>query len=165
MLIPVRLLDGLSTERNVPGDTFIATLDSPLVADGFVIAERGSRVEGQVVSVDKGTRARGGAAITVALDRIRTSDGQNMVIRTDSFEKRSDPNRTRDAEKVAGGAAIGAIIGALAGGGKGAAIGAGAGGGMGAGDVLLTRQPATLPSETRITFSLRAAVTLTERRQ
>ena len=65
---------------------------------------------------------------------------------------------------MAVGAAVGAVIGAAAGGGKGAAIGAGAGGGAGAGDVMLTRgKPATLPTETRITFRLRAPLTLTER--
>jgi len=102
LLIPVRLVDGLSTERNAPGDTFTATLDKELVVDGFVIAERGARVEGRVVASDRG--------------------------------------------------------------GKGAAIGAGVGGGAGAGDVLLTRgKPATLPSETRLSFRLRAPVTITEK--
>src|SRR5439155_669138 len=42
-LIPVRLVDGLSSERNLPGDLFTATLDSPLTVGGFVIAERGAR--------------------------------------------------------------------------------------------------------------------------
>jgi hypothetical protein len=41
----VRLVDGLSSERNAPGDAFLATLDKELVVDGFVIAERGARVE------------------------------------------------------------------------------------------------------------------------
>jgi hypothetical protein len=44
LLIPVCLVDGLSSELNRPGDTFIATLDKELVVDGFVIAERGSLV-------------------------------------------------------------------------------------------------------------------------
>ena len=48
MLLPVRLVDGLSSERNAPGDAFLATLDKELVVDGFVIAERGARVEGRV---------------------------------------------------------------------------------------------------------------------
>ena len=163
MLIPVRLLDGLSSDRNAPGDAFLATLDHELVADGFVIAERGARVEGRVVTVDRGTKTRGGATLVVELTRLHTSDNQNVPIQTESFEKRSEPSRTTDAEKVGGGAALGAIIGAIAGGGKGAAIGAGVGGGAGAGDVLLTRKPATLPSETRITFRLKTPVTLTEK--
>jgi hypothetical protein len=163
MLIPVRLVDGLSSERNAPGDAFLATLDRELVADGFVIAERGARVEGRVVTVDRGTKARGGATLTVELTRLHTADDQDVAIQTESFEKRSGPNRTTDAEKVGGGAAIGAIIGAIVGGGKGAAVGAGVGGGAGAGDVLLNRKPATLPSETRISFRLQAPVTLTEK--
>ncbi|SPF51379.1 conserved exported hypothetical protein [Candidatus Sulfopaludibacter sp. SbA4] len=163
MLIPVRLVDGLSSERNVPGDTFTATLYRELVVDGFVIAERGARVEGRVVSAGRGSKGAA-STLSVELTRIHTSDGQNVDIQTDSFERLSDPSQLTNAEKIGGGAAVGAIIGAVAGGGKGAAIGAGVGGGAGAGDVLLTRKPATLPSETRITFRLKAPVTLTERR-
>jgi hypothetical protein len=163
MLIPVRLVDGLSSERNAPGDAFVATLDRELVADGFVIAERGARVEGRVVTVDRGTKVHSGATLVVELTRLNTSDHQTVRIQTEGFEKRSEPNHTTDGEKVGGGAVIGAIIGAIAGGGKGAAVGAGVGGGVGAGDVLLTRKPATLPSETRITFRLKAPVTLTEK--
>jgi hypothetical protein len=37
------------------------------------------------------------------------------------------------------------------------------GGGAGTGSVLLSRKPATLPSETRLTFRLNTLVTLTER--
>lgn len=162
MLISVRLLDGLSTGRSTPGDAFSATLDHELVAEGFVIAERGARAEGRVVGVDRGDKVHGGATLTVELTKLRTSDDQVVSILTDAFTKRSEPDRSADAGKVVGGAAIGAIIGAIAGGGKGAAIGAGAGGGAGAGDVMLTRKPATLPSETRITFRLREPVTITE---
>lgn len=163
MLIPVRLVDGLSSERNSQGDPFTATLYRELVVDGWVIAEKGARVEGRVVSADRGTKVHGGATLTVELIRLHTSDRQTVGIETDPFETHVQPNHQTDAEKVGAGAAIGAIIGALAGGGKGAAVGAGVGGGAGAGDVLLTRQPATLPSETRITFRLRNSVVLTER--
>jgi hypothetical protein len=164
-LIPVRLIDGLSSERNMPGDAFQATLDKELIVDGFIIAERGARVEGRVVSSDRGGKVQGVAGLAVELTRIHTSDGQKVAIQTDSFEKHSEQSHRQDATKVGAGAAIGAVIGAIAGGGKGAAIGAGVGGGAGAGDVLLTRgKPAALPSETRISFRLRAPVTLTEHR-
>jgi hypothetical protein len=165
MLIPVRLVDGLSSARNAPGDTFTATLDRELVVDGFVIAERGARVVGRVVTVDPGGRTRGTATLAVEITRIRTSDGQTVDVQTDSFERRAESSRQTDAAKIGGGAIIGAVIGGIVGGGKGAAVGAGVGGGAGAGDVLLTRgKPATLPSETRISFRLRAPVTLTEKR-
>jgi len=164
-LLSVRLIDGLNAERNRAGDLFTATLDRELWVDGYVIAERGARVEGRVVSSDPGGRVRGVSTLAVELTRLHTSDGQNVAIRTDPFERRAESSRTEDAEKIGAGAAIGAAIGAIAGGGKGAAIGAGAGGAAGAGTVLATRgRPAALPSETRVTFRIAAPVTLTERR-
>ena len=104
-------------------------------------------------------------ASAIELTRLHTSDGQTVAIQTDGFKRDAEPTHGADAAKVGGGAALGAIIGAIAGGGKGAAIGAGVGGGAGAGDVLLTRgRPVTFPTETRVSFRLRAAVTVTERR-
>ncbi|HTX38005.1 MAG TPA: hypothetical protein VME43_23405 [Bryobacteraceae bacterium] len=164
LLIPVRLVDGLSSERNQPGDTFHATLVRELAADGFVIAERGARVEGRVVAVDRGGKVSGVASLALALTTVHTSDGQAVAIQTDPFNRHAEQTHLQDAEKIGGAAAFGAIIGALAGGGKGAAAGAGVGGGAGTGAVLLTRgAAATLPSETRITFRLRSPVTITER--
>lgn len=162
-LLPVRLIEGLSTERNNPGDMFTGTLEQPLIADGWVIAERGARVEGRVVSADKGGKISGVATITVELTRVHLSDGQTLSIRTENFAKRAEATHGRDAAKIGAGAAIGAAIGAIAGGGKGAAIGAGAGGAAGTADVLLTRgHAATLPSETHISFRLSVSVTVTE---
>jgi hypothetical protein len=158
-------VDGLTTERNAPGDTFTGTLDRALAVDGFVIAERGARVDGRVVDADRGSKVKGVSSLAIELTRIRTADGQTVAVQTDAFERRGEASHTSDAAKVGGGAALGAIIGAIAGGGKGAAIGAAAGGGAGAGTVLMTRgKPVALPSETRINFRLRAPVTITERR-
>lgn len=165
MLIPVRLVDGLSSERNSPGDTFMATIDRPIVVDGFVVAERGARVEGRVAEVDRGGRVKGVATMAVEITRLHTADGQAVALETDSFQRAAEQTRKQDAAKVGIGAAVGAAIGAIAGGGKGAAIGAGVGGGAGAGSVALSRgQAATLPSETRISFRLRNPVIITERR-
>jgi hypothetical protein len=164
-MLQVRLVDGLTSERNMPGDRFTATLDKELAVDGFVLAERGARVEGQVVTSDRGGRVSGVASLGVELTRLRLSDGQTVAISTDSFERHAEQSRRDDATKVGAGAAIGAVIGAIAGGGKGAAIGAGAGGAAGAGAVMATRgKAATLPSETRVPFRLSAPVTVTERR-
>jgi hypothetical protein len=161
----VRLVDGLNAERNAPGDMFAGTLDKELTADGFVIAERGARVEGRVTASNLGGRVKGVSSLGVELTRIHTSDGQTITVHTDPFERSAEPTHGQDAAKVGAGAALGAVIGAIAGGGKGAAIGAGAGGAAGAGTVLATRgKPATLPSETRINFRLSAPVTITERR-
>lgn len=86
-IIPVRLVDTLSIGRNKPGDRFAATLEQELIAGNYVIAERGARVEGRVLASD--------SALVLALTRIRLSDGQDVTIRTDSWERRSDPLEQR----------------------------------------------------------------------
>jgi hypothetical protein len=164
--LPVRLIETVSSDRNHPGDTFTASLDEPLVVDGFVIAERGARVEGRVVSTQEAGRVKGLSQISLALTSIVTSDGQRVEIATDSFAKAGPESKGSDAAKIGGAAAIGAAIGAIAGGGKGAAIGAGVGGAAGTGGVIATRgKPAVLPSETKISFRLSNSVTVTERRR
>ncbi len=137
MLIPVRLVDSLSSERNHAGDSFAATLYRELVASGFVIAERGARVEGRVTAADRDTRI-----LSLELISIHTSDDQDVPIQTERFDKQSEPDRGQAAGMIGAGAAIGAMVGGMAGGGKGAVIGAGAGGGIGAGGVMLSRRPA-----------------------
>lgn len=164
-LIPVRLAESLSSDRNESGYQFQATLDQPLIVEGFVIAERGSRVEGRVVEAEKAGRVQGVSQIAVELVQLHTSDGQKVEIATETFQKEGEQSRKSDAAKVAGGAAVGAALGAIFGGGKGAAIGAGAGAGAGAGTVLATRGKAvTLPVETRISFRLKSPVTVVEKR-
>lgn len=163
MILTVRLGESLSSEHNQVGDTFSATLDGPVAADGFVIAERGARVEGKVVDVQKGSHVKGQAALAVELTRLTTSDGQHVAIETETFRKQAPKASGEDVGIVAAAAGVGAIIGAMAGGGKGAAIGAGAGGAAGAGGVVATRGRAvSLPNETKISFRLKAPVTITE---
>lgn len=164
-LLPVRLVEGLSTERNQPGDTFTATLTDPLVADGFVIAERGARLEGRVLTSEKAGRVKGVSELAIQLTKLSTSDGQHIPILTDPFQKAGPKTVGKDAAKVGVASGIGAAIGAIAGGGKGAGLGAIIGGAAGTGGVMATRgEPATLPTETRISFRLSQPVTITEKR-
>ena len=163
-LLTVRLVDTVTSERHRVGDTFFATLDQPLVADGFVIAERGADVEGRVVAIEQSGRVSGKALIAIELVRLETSDGQSVELHTQAFEREAASERSEEARKIGMGASLGALIGAIAGGGKGAAIGAAIGGGASTGAVLATKgQPAVLESETRITFRLNDPVTIVEK--
>ncbi|MCC6389491.1 MAG: hypothetical protein IT167_02725 [Bryobacterales bacterium] len=164
-LIPVRLAQTLSSDRVQTGQTFQATLDQPLIVDGFVIAERGARVEGRVAEAEEAGRVKGVSHLALELTRINTSDGQRVTISTSPYAREGEQTRKSDAAKVAAGAGIGAALGAIFGGGKGAAIGAASGGAAGTGVVLTTRgKPVVLSAETRISFKLKAPVTITERR-
>jgi outer membrane biosynthesis protein TonB len=161
-MINVRLAEALSSKKNETGDTFFATLDEPLVVDGYAIAERGARAEGRITEVDK---TKGPGRLKIELTALSTSDGQKIAIRTSAFEKTGTAGKGEDALKVGAGAVIGTAIGAAAGGGKGAAIGAAAGTAAGIGTALATRsKPAELPSEARIGFRVEERVVLTERR-
>jgi hypothetical protein len=164
MTLPVRLGESLSSEHNQAGDTFTATLDAPISAGGFVIAEKGARVEGRVVEAQK-SGVKGKAVLTLELTKLNTSDGQHVDIKTETFRKQAENMATGDQVGiVAAAAGVGAIIGAMAGGGRGAAIGAGAGGAAGGGGVVATRNKSvSLPTEWKISFRLSAPVTITER--
>ncbi|MBN9660902.1 MAG: hypothetical protein J0H49_22100 [Acidobacteria bacterium] len=163
-MITVRLREELSTKHSQDGQNFTATLDQPLVVDGFVIAERGSSQRGRIVELDRAGRVKGRAALAVELTELNTADGQKIALKTDSFRKEAESGMKGDMAKTGVAAGIGAAIGAIAGGGKGAAIGAGIGGAAGAGGVLATRgKDASLPSETRLTFRLKEPLTLTEK--
>jgi hypothetical protein len=163
-LITVRLNETVSSEKNQAGDTFTATLDQPLIVEGLVLAERGARVEGKVLEVERAGRVRGVATLKIHLVKLHTADGQDIAISTEPFGKTAEASTGDDAKKIGIGAAVGAAIGAIAGGGRGAAIGAGVGGAAGTGTVLATRgKPAVLPSETRLTFRLQEPVTVVEK--
>ncbi len=164
-LVTVRIGETLSVQKNLTGDTFFATLDQPLVAGGFVIAEKGARVEGKIVEVDKAGRMSGTARISLELTQVNTSDGQRLHLQTSTYSKDGvDRNRNNDAAKVGGGAILGAVIGAAAGGGKGAGVGAAAGGAAGAGAVLISGgRNITIPVETQLSFRIEKPVVITER--
>ena len=86
-LVTVRLGETVSTERNQPGDKFVATLDQPLVVDGLVIAGEGARATGRVVDSVEAGRINGLALLSLELTNLMTSDGQNISLRTARFSK------------------------------------------------------------------------------
>jgi hypothetical protein len=164
MTIAIRMGEALSTDHNYTGDTFRATLDQPIIMNGYIIADKGSKVLGHIVEADKPGRVKAAGRLILALTEINTTDGQKIRIETESWAKQAPNTHSRDAEEIGGGAALGAIIGAIAGGGKGAAIGAGAGGAAGTAVDLGTRgKPVLVPVETHLTFHLQSPVTITEK--
>jgi hypothetical protein len=142
------------------GETFRATLDSPLAVDGDVAIPAGHDVEGHIVDVKSAGKFAGQSLLVLQLDRISVG-GKYYSIQTDQYKKQGSSRGKNTAEKVGAGAGIGAIIGAIAGGGKGAAIGAAAGGGLGGGVQAATKsQQIKLASETVLNFTLQGPVTV-----
>ena len=159
--ITVRLLDAISSERNRAGDTFQATLEQPLVADGIVVADRGASVFGRVVQAQQSGRVAGVAEMALELDRLQTAGGE-VQLASDTMMKKAETTHGKDAMTAGGLAGLGAAIGAIAGGRRGAGIGAAAGGATGAGTVIATKgKPVKFDPETQLTFRLRAPITVT----
>ena len=158
----IRLVDAINSETSQPGQTFRATLDSPLSSEGDVALPSGYDVQGHIVDVKSAGKFAGKSELVLQLDRI-TVGGKSYSIQTDQYRRAGNSRSTNTAEKVGAGAAIGAIIGGIAGGGKGAGIGAAAGGGLGGGVQAATKgQQVKLPAETVLSFTLQSPLTVTQ---
>lgn len=158
--LAVRLSDTIDSERAQQGQTFHATLDSPLSYEGDVVIPAGYDVEGHVVNVQSAGKFAGQSLLVLQLDRIAVGN-KYYNLQTDQYSRKGASRGKNTAEKVGAGAGIGAIIGAIAGGGKGAAIGAAAGGGLGGGVQAATKgQQIKLPTETVLNFTLQAPLTV-----
>jgi len=159
--LAIRLVDELDSETAQPGQTFKATLDSPLSVDGDVVVPAGYDVQGHVIDVKSAGKFAGKSELVLQLDRISVG-GKSYGLQTDQYRREGSSRGKNTAAKVGTGAAIGAIIGGIAGGGKGAAIGAAAGGGVGGGVQAATKgQQIKLPTETVLNFTLQASVNVT----
>src|SRR6266478_3301407 len=137
----VALVEGVSTTKNSPGDRFTATLAEPVIVDGKMVLEKGTKVRGSVVDVKESGRVKGRASIQLTLNEI-VRDGKSLPISTKPFIAVAESTKKRDAAMIGGG-------------GKGAAVGAAIGGGAGTGTVLATKgKEIHYGPETRLSFTL-----------
>ena len=160
--LAVRLIDPIDSEKNQTGDTFHATLNTPLTSDGEQAVPAGVEVVGHLVDVKSAGKFKGQSVVVLQLDSL-SAGGKTYNLQTDQYRKEGKSRGKNTAEKVGGGAIIGGIIGAIAGGGKGAAIGTAAGAGVGAGAQEVSKsQQIKLPSETVLNFTLQAPITVVQ---
>jgi hypothetical protein len=95
-LINIRITEALSSNLNSPGDVFSGTLDRPLIADGFVIAERGARVRGEVVDSKSAEPGQGLPELSIRLREILASDGQRVHLVSEPWRKLGTPPTGND---------------------------------------------------------------------
>ena len=137
--LTVRVSTEINSGTAKAGQRFQGNLDADLVADGRVVATRGTRAYGRVVSAKAGTGTGGAPALTIELTDIEVG-GRVIPLSTDPQAFTGEAKKA--GKKVLGGAALGAGIGAMVDGGEGAAWGAGIGAGGGRGEGReLSRQP------------------------
>jgi hypothetical protein len=152
--LAIRLVDSIDSETAQPGQTFHATLDSPLAVDGDTAIPSGYSVEGHIVDVKSAGKFAGQSLLVLQLDRIAVGS-KSYNLQADQYKRQGNSRTRNTVKKVGGGTVLGALIGGIAGGGKGAGIGALAGGALGGGVQAATKgQQINLPGESVLTFTL-----------
>ena len=160
-VIFIRLNQPLSSDHSHPGEGFTATLDQPIVVNGWVVARRGETVVGTVTSAKKAGRVKGVSQLGLELNELTVVDGQQLPLSTELWNGSAGTSHGTDAATIASTTGVGTIIGAAASGGEGAGIGAGAGAAAGIAAVLLTRgKPTVLGPEARLSFRIKEPVTI-----
>jgi hypothetical protein len=159
--LTVRLGESVGSKISSPGQSFSATLVSPVTVDGNTVIPAGAAARGTVVDAKPLGRFKGGAILEVRLNAL-TINGTEQRIKTSAVTRTLKGKGKRTAVMAGGGTAFGAIIGGLAGGGKGAAIGAAAGAGAGAGGAAFTgNKEIVLPAESALSFRLTSPLEVT----
>ncbi len=159
-MLNIRIIDPIDTGRNHAGDSFRATLDSPITLGDKVVIPEGADVVGRVVDLKDAGHFAGRPMLALELSSLSVN-GRKYTLHTNQYTREGVSRGSNTAKKVGAGAAIGAIIGGIAGGGKGAAIGAATGAGVGGGVQAATKaEQVHLESEALLSFRLESPLTV-----
>jgi len=158
--LTVVLNQTISTASNRSGESFRATLISPVVIDGKTVLPKDAPVTGHIVESVPSGRLKGVAKLDLTLDSVDVH-GKSYDLATDDEGRRGKNHNKRNGVLIGGGAGLGAIIGGIAGGGVGAVVGSAVGAGAGtAGAAYTGKKDVRVPAETTLTFRLTRAVTI-----
>ncbi|MFZ0644330.1 MAG: hypothetical protein WA690_24105 [Candidatus Acidiferrales bacterium] len=156
----VVLDQSISTATNRSGDSFQATLASPVLVDDKTVIPQDALVKGHIVDARPSGHLRGVARLELTLDSVKVN-GESYEIATGDFGRRGKNHNKRNGILIGGGAGVGAVIGAVAGGGVGALIGSSVGAGAGtAGAAFTGKKDIRVPAETTLSFRLARPVTI-----
>jgi hypothetical protein len=159
-MLNIRMIDPVDTGKNHPGDSFRATLDSPITVGDKVIIPEGADVVGRIVDLKDAGRFAGQPQVALELASLSVN-GRKYTLHTNQYTRHGTSRGASTAKKVGAGAAIGTVIGAIAGGGKGAAIGAATGAGVGGGAQAINKpQQVRVETEALLSFRLENPITV-----
>ena len=151
--IVVRLIDGIDSTKTGAGERFRASVDDPVIVGDRVIIPRDADATVQIV------KAASSSDLSIKLYDV-TVNGLSFDVVSNYAQVKAPGKGSKYAKRSVGLGALGAAIGGIAGGGKGAAIGAASGAGLGAATVAASGSKVQLPTETRLSFELRAPLRL-----
>jgi hypothetical protein len=131
-MVSIRMIDPVDSKTSHVGQTFKASLESPVIVDGLTVIPKGGDAFVKLMKVQSAGALSGTSELQLQLDRVYIGN-KSYTVTSNDYDSVGDSQGKKAVKQTGVGAGIGAIIGAIAGGKKGAAIGAGVGGGAGAG--------------------------------
>jgi hypothetical protein len=156
----IRMIDGIDSSVNQPGEIFHASVDAPIVVGNQVVIPKDADVYVRLASVSSAGHIKGRSELELQLVKLEFQ-GQSYPLTSSTYTLAGSSRSKDTAKKVGAGAIFGTLIGAIAGGGKGAAIGAAVGAGAGGAYQEATRgKQVRVPSETKLDFQLEQPVTV-----
>jgi hypothetical protein len=158
-VLSVRLTQAIEVDAAQAGMTFKSLLDDPVMLGGQVVVPRGAAVALQAAKVEQAGKMKGSDKIVLKANSVAFG-GRSYEIVTTYVESKGSGEGKKTARKVGAGAGLGAIVGGIAGGGTGAAIGLAAGAATGAIMSSQGTEHLKLEAETRLQFTLDAAVSV-----
>jgi len=157
-VVTIRMIDGIDSRSNRPGEEFSASLDAPIVVGDRVVAQRGADARVRLVNAKTAGSMTGQSQLQLELISV-TVNGKAYSTQSGYYEQHGASRGKRTAATVGGGAVLGALVGGLLGHGKGAAIGSAVGAGTGTAVQVATKgEQVKIPAETKLDFTLKAPV-------
>ena len=166
-VIPVELLNRLSTKNLEEGTNVYAKTIFPISINNEIVIPVGSHVQGKIQAVERPGRVKGKASLTLSFHTMILPNGVTVPIygalggadeghREGENTIKGESSKGKDAGTIAKGGLGGGVVGGVVrGDGRGAALGGGIGAGVGLATVLLTRgEDLTLPKGTELEIVL-----------
>ena len=156
MTISVRMLDSIDSGKNYAGETFRATVDTPVTVEGKTLVPKGAEAIGKLIRVAQPGRIQGRPFVALELTALNF-DGKSIAIETSAYQETGPSKTKRTAILVGGGALVGTVISAIAGG----SILLGSNVGGAAGTVYQTvrgNKQVQIPAESLVTFTLQSPI-------
>jgi type IV secretion system protein VirB10 len=162
-VIPVELLNRLSTKNLQEGANVYAQTIFPITVNNEIVIPVGTHVSGKIQAVERPGKVKGKASLTLSFHTMILPSGVTVPIygalggadeghREGENTIKGESSKEKDAGTIAKGSLGGGAVGAIGRGDpRGAAVGAGLGAGVGLATVLLTRgEDLTLPKGTEL---------------
>jgi len=162
--ILIRTIDPIDSSKQKSGGWFSGMLETDLLANDMVVAERGTAAYGRLITAKSAGKPKGISQLTLELTDIMVL-GTAYPLVTSLVELKGTGEGENTAKRVIGGTGLGALNGGVAERGKGAVIGAASSPASGTAVAASKKGqqpmiPIMIPSESLLEFRLQQAASL-----